>query len=127
MLYLLRIKRMLYLDFLILLVFGCFASCWIHKCPRMEDIHPCFCSSHHTRNPHVPDTIVVCQNINNEKILMTSLREMKNYSIDVLIFDHCVIPSFPNDILKDIRIGTIELIRSTVQLNNKFVECINHC
>lgn len=112
---------------LIFLLFGCCACSWIHECPRLEDIHPCSCSNIHTRNPNVPDVVVVCQNIRTEQILKTTFHGMKKHSIDLLVFDNCKIPSFPNDLFKDINIRTVELLDSTVQLNSKFLKCINNC
>lgn len=114
------IRRMLIASILIL-VFRC-TNEWIHKCPRLEDIHPCSCNSIHIRNPEVPDVIVLCRNI-NEQVLTSTLRGMRNYSIDIIIFDNCKIPSFPNTLFKDIRIGSAELLYSTVQINN-FLQCV---
>lgn len=119
------------------------------RCPGMDKIKPCDCleiqkglSSDDYVNesfnesiddipieshPDIIETVVFCKHIYDVKSLIQSISSFKGHRINYLVIDSCNLPSFPNNLFKEINVLWMEILNSTIQFREQFFDCASNC
>ncbi|XP_064490160.1 uncharacterized protein LOC135401589 [Ornithodoros turicata] len=96
-------------------------------CPRREDIHPCTCVEVPGKAADEIETVALCRNIRNQKVLSDSMKGFQHHRIDYFVLDSCKLPPFPNGLMHNVDVKWIEVLNTTVQFHNDFLTCSKGC